>query len=182
MKPILLLVFLSFCVSKGFAQFPSSPTQLNFETYFRGKPDKNSPFVALTVFTWKYSYNIKIFGNQLVATFEHENKIEKQLSWVKLDRLTNPELKARVLHHEQGHVNISFIMIKEADRVLSSRTYSKKNYKAEIGMLAASVSEYFNTMQQNYDEETEHGSNYRMQQRWDNIIQQKMGEVTASKN
>ncbi|MGY3053058.1 putative secreted Zn-dependent protease [Pedobacter sp. UYEF25] len=182
MKSIALLIVIFLCGRSGRAQFFSSPPQLNFESYFQGKPDKYSPFVALTVFTWKYSYQIKRVGNQLMATFEHENKIEKKLSWVKLDRLSTPELKARVLHHEQGHVDISFIMVSEADRVLSSRTYSKNKYKAEIEMLAVSVSNYFDTMQRNYDEETAHGSNYKMQQRWDNIIAQKMGEIMAQKD
>ncbi|MET4081846.1 hypothetical protein ABIB40_001797 [Pedobacter sp. UYP30] len=181
MKPLVFFISLFIWSHIAFAQFPSSPIIINFERDFKGKPDKNSPFVALTVLTWEYSYQTEIRRDHLTITFQHEYKIEKGLSWVKLERLKDPALKARVLHHEQGHVNISFIMVKEADRVLSSRTYSKKDYRSEIGMLASSISEFFDTMQKNYDDETEHGSNYKMQQRWDKIIQEKMEEVTGEK-
>jgi hypothetical protein len=70
----------------------------------------------------------------------------------------------------------------EADRVLKNRSYSVKNYKAQISQLANEISSYFDTMQRNYDDETEHGSNHKMQARWDQIIADKMEESRAASN
>jgi predicted secreted Zn-dependent protease len=83
-----------------------------------------------------------------------------------------------LLHHEQGHVNIQNILKIEANRVLKSQTYSVKNYKNEIATLANSISAFYNTMQNNYDIETEHGANHKMQARWDKIIEEKTLEVS----
>ena len=68
------------------------------------------------------------------------------------------------------------ILLLEAERVLKNRNYSVNNYKAQISELANQISNYFDTMQRNYDEETEHGSNHKMQARWDEIIQEKIEE------
>ncbi len=178
---LFFLFFLLFS-TKQFAadQSPNQPIQIDFEHYFLGKPDGQSPFVALTALTWKYSYQARTSNNGVKVIFKNEDFIDKYRSWVKWERLKNDEMKSRVLHHEQGHVNISFIMVKEADKALSSHTYSKKNYKTEIAKLANSISDFFYKMQKNYDEETQHGSNYKMQARWDEIIRQKM--LDASKN
>lgn len=177
MRLFVLLFFWLSALHFSFSQSPSKPVQIDFERYFLGKPDERSPFVALTALTWKYSYQAKISKNGVKVTFQNEDFVDKDRSWVKWERLKNDEMKSRVLHHEQGHVNISFIMVKEAERTLSSRAYSKKSYKTEIAALANSISNFFYKMQQNYDAETEHGSNYKMQARWDEIIREKMEEL-----
>lgn len=172
--PILLLLALTF--SFAFKQDFTQPVQLNWETYFKGKADERSPFYALTAMTWEYSYSSTVYRNRVVIKLKNEVRIDKTRSWVKWDKIKDPEIRASLLHHEQGHVNIQYILLSEAERVLKNRNYSVNNYKAQISELANQISEYFDTMQRNYDEETEHGSNHKMQARWDRIIEDKMEE------
>jgi predicted secreted Zn-dependent protease len=164
----------------GFTQDFTEPIQLNWETYFKGKADERSPFFALTAMTWKYSYESTTYRNRVVINLKNEISIDKNRSWVKWDKIENETTRTSLLHHEQGHVNIQYILLLEANRVLKNRNYSLNNYKAQISDLANQISKYFDTMQKNYDEETEHGSNHKMQSRWDDIIQDKMNESKAA--
>lgn len=164
----------------GFKTDFMEPVQLDWNTYFKGKADARSPFFALTAMTWKYSYESTIYRNRVAIKLKNEISIDKDRSWVKLDKIKDPQVSASLLHHEQGHVNIQYILYSEAERVLKNRNYSVKNYKAQISQLANEISNYFDTMQRNYDEETEHGSNHKMQARWDKIIADKMEESRAA--
>lgn len=164
----------------SFKKDSAFPLQLNWETDFKGDPDNRSHFFALTAMTWQYSYESVLYRNRISIKLKNEISVDKNRSWVKWDKIKDPQISARLLHHEQGHANIQYILLLEADRVLKNRTYSTKNYKTEISKLANEISDFFDTMQKNYDEETEHGSNHKMQARWDIIIQDKMAESTAA--
>lgn len=172
--PILFLLALP--CTFAFKQEFTEPIQLDWETYFKGKADMNSPFFALTAMTWKYSYESTTYRNRVVIKLKNEVAIDKSRSWVKWDKIKDPEVRASLLHHEQGHADIQYILLSEAERVLKNRNYDVKNYKAQISKLANEISDYFDTMQRNYDEETEHGSNHKMQARWDKIIEDKITE------
>ncbi|UKT65184.1 DUF922 domain-containing protein [Pedobacter mucosus] len=178
--PILLILLLPFTFA--FRSDNAEPVQLDWETYFKGNPDNRSSFFALTAMTWKYSYESTVYRNRVTIKLKNEISIDKDRSWVKWDKIKDPQISASLLHHEQGHVNIQYILLLEADRVLKNRNYSTKNYKAQISELANQISDFFDTMQKNYDEETEHGSNHKMQARWDVIIQDKMAESKAATN
>lgn len=177
MKYFSALVFLSSLSQAAYSQVASAPIKINFQEFFKGKPDANSPFVALTALTWKYSYKAKIFKNGVTVKFLNEDILDKNRSWVRLNQLRGTSMMQQILNHEQGHVNISFIMVREADKGLSNQTYSKHNYKTEIAQLANSISDFYYTMQKNYDEETRHGSNIKMQARWDKIINERLEEA-----
>ncbi|RZJ49195.1 MAG: DUF922 domain-containing protein [Chryseobacterium sp.] len=180
-KPILsILILLILPFTFGFKQDFTEPVQLQWETHFKGKAVENSPFFALTAMTWKYSYESTIYRNRVAINLKNEVTIDKNRSWVKWDKIKNPDVRASLLHHEQGHVNIQYILLSEAERVLKNRNYSVKDYKAQISQLANEISNYFDTMQRNYDDETEHGSNHKMQARWDKIIDDKMEESRAA--
>jgi len=178
LAPIILLLILP--ITFGFKQDFAEPIQLDWETHFKAKADANSPFFALTAMTWKYSYESTIYRNRVAINLKNEITIDANRSWVKWDKIKDPSVSASLLHHEQGHVNIQYILLSEAERVLRNRNYSVKNYKAQISQLANEISNYFDTMQRNYDAETEHGSNHKMQARWDKIIADKMEESRSA--
>lgn len=181
MKNLLIaLIFLLIIPMASFKQDFTEPVQLDWNIHFKGKPDNNSPYYALTAMTWKYSYGSTVYRNRVEIKLQNEISIDKSRSWVKLDKVKTEESRQNLLHHEQGHVNIQYILLMEADRVLKNRNYSVKNYKAQISQLANEISNYFDTMQKNYDEETQHGSNHKMQARWDEIISDKMEESKAA--
>lgn len=179
---VIIISFLIFIPLLFLKQDLNEPEQLDWNIHFKGKPDGNSPFFALTAMTWRYSYASTVYRNRVEIKLQNEISIDKSRSWVKLDKVRTEEARQNLLHHEQGHVNIQYILYLEADRVLKNRTYSVKNYKAQISDLANQISTYFDTMQRNYDEETAHGSNHKMQERWDKIISDKMEESIIVSN
>lgn len=156
------------------------PIELEWDTHYRGLPNINSPFFALTALTWKYTYQPQFYKNRVTIKLRHEIFVDKQNSWVKWEKIRDEQTRRNLLHHEQGHVNIQYILYLEADRVLKNRTYSVKDYKTQVSKLAHEISDYFNTMQNNYDDETEHGVNKKMQARWDKIIEDKIAEAKAA--
>lgn len=182
-KKLLIFTFILITLpfTFGFREGFTEPIQLDWETYFKGPADTSSPFSALTAMTWKYSYESTVYRNRVaIKLVQNEVSIDKMRSWVKWDRIKDPQVRVDLLHHEQGHVNIQFILLLEAERVLKNRNFSVNGYKAQISKLANEISDYFDTMQRNYDEETEHGSNHKMQARWDRIIQDKTEESKAA--
>lgn len=183
MKSLLIILSLFFSTPLlSVRQDISGPEQLDWNIHFKGKPDNSSPFYALTAMTWKYSYASTVYRNRVEIKLQNEISIDKNRSWVKLDKVRTEEARQDLLHHEQGHANIQYIMYLEADRVLKNRSYSVTNYKAQISQLANEISNYFDTMQKNYDDETEHGSNHKMQARWDKIIFDKTEESRMASN
>jgi len=183
MKSLLIILSLFFITPLlSFRQDISGPEQLDWNIHFKGKPDNNSPFYALTAMTWKYSYASTVYRNRVEIKLQNEISIDKNRSWVKLDKVRTEEARQDLLHHEQGHANIQYILYLEADRVLKNRNYSVTNYKAQISQLANEISNYFDTMQKNYDDETKHGSNHKMQARWDKIIFDKTEESRMASN
>jgi len=176
-KYFLLLFILPILCLSSFTQDFISPVTLDWDTHFKGKADKKSPYLALTAMTWHYQYDAVLSKNQVKIKLTNRVSIDIDRSWAKWDKLKDQNLRDHLLHHEQGHANIEYILLKEADRVLKNRSYSVKNYKTEIATLANEIGSYFDVMQKNYDEETVHGSNHKMQEKWDKIIADKMNEV-----
>ncbi|PST82485.1 hypothetical protein C7T94_07345 [Pedobacter yulinensis] len=146
------------------------PEKLGWKTHFRGAPDYNSPFAALTVLRWHYEYKARITNGRLDIRFNQFFGIDKNKSWVKSERIRNETISNQLLHHEQGHADIHYLMSKEARRVMESRSYRIETYKKEIAALADEVGKYFDEMQKRYDAETAHGNNLKKQAQWDEII------------
>lgn len=150
------------------------PEQLNWHTHFLADADENSPYFALTATRWQYSYNASISGNDLHINFKFIAGVDPKQSWVKLNRLKGAESKRRLLNHEQGHVNINFLLLKEGEQKIRFQRYTIRNYKRSIQENANKVSAYYRDMQNRYDEETKHGSDDTNQQRWNRLIEEQL--------
>ena len=147
------------------------PTQINWRTHFLAEPDEHSSFYALTATRWHYSYNASVRGNDLYINFKFSAGVDPDQSWVKLNQLKGAESKRKLLSHEQGHVNINFLLLKDGEQKVRFQRYSVKNYKKSIQENANKVSAYYCDMQKRYDEETKHGSDYPNQERWNRLIE-----------
>ena len=150
------------------------PTQINWRTHFLAEPDEHSTFYALTATRWHYSYNASVRGNDLHINFKFSAGVDPGQSWVKLNQLKGAESKRKLLSHEQGHVNINFLLLKDGEQKVRFQRYSVKNYKKSIQENANKVSAYYRNMQKRYDEETKHGSDDSNQQQWDRFIEEQL--------
>lgn len=153
-----------------------APLQVDWDTHFLAQPDRGSPYAALTVTNWHYSYNSKISGKNLHIDFKFTGGIVPEESWVKNERVRNKKISRQLLNHEQGHVNINFLLLKEGEKQVRFQKYTISNYKRLIQANANRVSKYYSEMQSRYDVETKHGSDLEAQARWDDFIQDQLNK------
>ena len=150
------------------------PEEINWRSHFLAAPDKHSPFYALTATRWHYSYNASVRGNDLHIDFKFSAGVDPEQSWVKLNQLKGAESKRKLLMHEQGHVNINFLLLKDGEQKIRFQRYTVRNYKKSILENANKVSAYYRDMQKRYDEETKHGSDDAQQERWNKLIAEQL--------
>lgn len=150
------------------------PEQISWRTHFLAEPDEHSSYFALTATRWHYSYNASIRENDLHINFKFSAGVDPNQSWVKLNRLKGAESKRKLLNHEQGHVNINFLLLKDGEEKIRFQPYTIRNYKKSIQENANKISDYYRDMQERYDEETKHGSDDVNQARWDSLIEQQL--------
>lgn len=172
-----LLAALVFFVFSGFkTQQEVIPTQLDWDTHFRAKPDEHSAYAALTATTWQYSYSSTIRGNKLNIDFKFSGGVEPEKSWVKQSRIRDKKANRQLLNHEQGHVYINFLLLKEGEIVIRNQKYTINNYKRLIQTTANKVGKYYSDMQSRYDNETKHGADLQAQSQWDDYLRTQMNK------
>lgn len=174
-KGLAPLLFLLFCGLK--AQEEVVPTQLDWDVHFKARPDEHSAFAALTATSWQYSYSSTISGgNRLHIDFKFSAGVEPEKSWVKPERIRDKKASRQLLIHEQGHVYINFLLLKEGEIVIRNQKYTIGNYKRLIQATANKVGKYYSDLQSRYDVETKHGSDLQAQNRWNEYLQQQMSK------
>ena len=154
----------------------SKPEQINWNSHFLAVPDKHSAFYALTATQWRYSYHATVRGNDLHIDFIFTGGVDPTKSWVKLNSIRGAASKRKLLNHEQGHVNINFLLLKDGEQKIRFQKYRINNYKKAIQENANKVSVHYQRMQDQYDEETKHGSDDVQQKRWDELIEKELNK------
>lgn len=89
--------------------------------------------------------------------------------------MQNPDsIWKRVMHHEQGHYNITRIAAKELQLIYHQFKFDPKNYAYQADTLCNSMRRKINTIQKIYDTESNHSRNHAMQAKWDKLIEEGM--------
>ncbi len=153
------------------------PETLDWDTHFRGKPDANSQYAAVTNTIWQYGYTAKTRGNNLTIDFSFLGGVDADKSWVKRERISNKNTSRILLNHEQGHVYINFLLLKNGEQILRNQQYTIQNYKRLVDKTAKELSKFYNNMQDRYDEETKHGSDLEAQQRWNSFFESELSKL-----
>ncbi|MFN0290919.1 DUF922 domain-containing protein [Pedobacter helvus] len=153
------------------------PETINWDTHFKGNPDPNSHFAAVTSTIWQYGYRSTIRGNNLQLEFNFLGGVDANKSWVKRERIRNKEASSRLLNHEQGHVYINFILLKKGEYILKNQSYTVSNYKRLIDKTAKDISKFYSDMQERYDVETKHGSDLEAQKKWDAFFESELSQL-----
>lgn len=154
----------------------SYPEQLTWRSHFKEEPDEYSPYAALTTTIWQYSYQAKIKDQQLHLDFKFVAGVNPEKSWIKYKRIKNKEVSQQLLNHEQRHVDINFLLLKQGELTLRNQKYTTSNYKKLIQLTANKISKHYSDMQTRYDEETKHGSDLNAQKQWDNYLSKELSK------
>lgn len=153
------------------------PETLDWDTHFRGTPDHNSQYAAVTSTIWQYGYTAKTRGNNLTIDFSFLGGVDANKSWVKKERISNRNTSKILLNHEQGHVYINFLLLKNGERILRNQQYTVQNYKRLVDKTAKDLSKFYNNMQDRYDVETKHGSDLEAQERWNSFFESELSKL-----
>lgn len=152
------------------------PEQLTWRTHFKGEPDEHSPYAALTTTIWQYSYKAMINGRKLHIDFDFVSGVDPEKSWVKYPRIRNKEVEKQLLNHEQGHVSINYLLLKQGEFTLRNQNYTVSNYQQLIRLTANKISKHYSDMQIRYDKETKHGSDLKAQKKWNSFFKKELSK------
>lgn len=150
------------------------PETIDWDTHFKASPDANSNYAAVTSTVWQYGYRSTIRGNSLQLDFNFLGGVDINKSWVKRDKIRNKNASRQLLNHEQGHVYINFLLLKNGEQLLKHQNYTIQNYKRLVNKAAKDISKFYNDMQERYDSETKHGSDLEAQQKWDAFFESEL--------
>lgn len=136
---------------------------------FNGSPGKEAE-VALTSSGFLFSYQ---YDGKSQLTIEVTATFDKSKSWFRDEGKTN-----EVLNHEQTHFNITEVNARLLRKAFFERTYkSSNNFDVLLTRLYDDFTDRCSRMQNEYDNETNHGINSRLQQAWDKKISQQLKEL-----
>jgi hypothetical protein len=138
---------------------------------FKKEADPNSPNAALTSSMIKYDFAYNSDGG---LKFHIHCQFDKNKSWgrVKTDY---------ILSHEQGHFDIAEICARKLNKSFKEYTPTP-NIKKEISKIYFGIIEEFQTMQDQYDAETNNSINHPKQEEWLKRISGQLKEMEAYAN
>ena len=133
---------------------------------YKGSPDSNSDAAASTT-TYlgiEYTLDQKGFGWKIQCSFS----ITK--SW---GRSKTPH----VLKHEQGHFDIAEIFARKLNKEMKEYQFSQTTYKTDLKAIYTSITTEKETLQDQYDRETDHSRKKEEQVEWEKKIEKMLAEL-----
>ena len=140
---------------------------------FKGRPNDNSPYFALTQAGITYSYTVNYSDNNYALDFKIGCEFDKRLSWSIKEKQT-PTL----LQHEQLHFDINELFARKLAAILKAKTYSA-NYKQEVSEVFAGIIDQIKEMQEKYDIETRHSMNREKQAEWEAVVKNEISKLPS---
>ena len=140
-------------------------------TDYKGNPDSkaNAAASTATYLGIEYNFDNNKFGYKINCSFS------KSKSWV-----LNPS--DHVLNHEQGHFDIAEIFARKLNKQMKFYTFDPNTYQTELKKIYQAIIEEKETMQNNYDLETNHSINKEKQSEWSKKIAFLLKEYNAFAN
>ena len=127
---------------------------------FKGTPNVNSSFFAMTNSGIKYGWSSSFDGSKRTFEFVVSSYFDTDNSWVKKGKESDS-----LLMHEQIHFDISELKARDLRRRLNKFSYTK-NYKFEIDSIFQKIRAEENETQELYDIESNHSLNKKEQEKW----------------
>ncbi|RYY39629.1 MAG: DUF922 domain-containing protein [Chitinophagaceae bacterium] len=130
---------------------------------FRSAPVQGTEAVASTSTTLGLSYQVK----DGVLTFNITCNFQKTKSWglMKTDY---------ILAHEQAHFDITELCARQLFKELSEYQYERRSVKADLTRIYNNIVAQKEALQNQYDGETDHSRNRKLQAEWLQRIEQEL--------
>lgn len=141
---------------------------------FCGCVDPNSRFHAHTYWKIRYTYTVKCYSQRALIDVDLRCFFDKKTSW------TKPEFQSdELLNHEQGHYNIGCLCALTFKKRVQETVFSPNNYRNELTQLFRTTLDEFLEFEKRYDAETDHFKNKAQQKEWDDMITQRINELSC---
>ncbi len=149
------------------------------ETDFTGAvPAGSGFFVAHTSCNVTMRYNVSNYRSNYRLTFYIDLVFNPERSWINRQMITTADMMAEVLHHEQGHYLIAFLMQQEMIRELNAFRYTG-DYQRQANNIFARIDEKYRRMNADYDADTQHMQNRKQQASWANFLDKQLTQSNA---
>lgn len=139
---------------------------------FKGRPDKNSEWTAMTYSGIKLRYEYKHKDGWYNVKIMLYPYMDKTRSWY-----TEAGHNNHTLAHEQRHFDITILIAKQLAQELQQKNYSSKAFAKQINKVHEEYLEKLRQMQEQYDEETNHGISKGRQRMWDRKIESELRKL-----
>ncbi len=132
---------------------------------FKGRPDNSCSYIAMTYSGIKLKYDYKTRNGVTSVRVRLTPYMETTKSWYKPEGYNNPTLA-----HEQKHFDITAIMAARLAKELKEHRFTLPSLSGDISDLHNTYLKKLKKMQEEYDEETDHGVKLDKQAAWDRKI------------
>jgi hypothetical protein len=132
---------------------------------FSGAVNNNVSSIAITSSGFGYTGGMRAVGTQATFNLTVFCYFYKPNSWMK-ERAKNQQ----ILKHEQNHFDISYYAYKQFVKQLRKAQFTKENYKALLTNIYSNCLTTMNSLQNQYDTETENGILKDKQAEWNKKI------------
>ncbi len=138
---------------------------------FTCKPDPHSSNAALTSSTINVDFGFDQNGLKHSITC----RFDKSASWVKVRN-------AYILHHEQGHFDLSEAYARLLHKSLQEYRFNKETANQDLNNIYSGVMKQLVQAQEQYDVQTNHSLDTARQAMWSKQIQGMLEQYEAFKN
>ncbi len=132
----------------------SPARKLTWDDY-KGKPNPASEAAASTTTHLGIEYNMRNNGFSYAIT----SKFSQTRSWGR-------HKNEYILAHEQGHFDIAEIFARKLHKELQGYQFNKNSYKTDLAKIYDTILDEKESMQNSYDEQTNHSINKEKQAEW----------------
>lgn len=160
----LICVVMLFILGAGEAK-AQGYRQLTVADFTGAVPAGSGFYVAHTSCNVTMRYNVQSYRSNYRLTFDVPLVFNPQRSWINRQMITNADMMAEVLHHEQGHYLIAFLMQQEMIRELNAFRYTG-DYQRQANNIFNRIDEKYRRMNAAYDSETMHMQDRKQQANW----------------
>jgi hypothetical protein len=138
---------------------------------FKGKPDRLSNAGGATYSGIGLDYSIAIKDFILQIEIRATCVFHKDRSWL----LNFAKRNAYILKHEQLHFDICYWQTLEFIEELKLKSYSLDNLKPIVEKAYKEKFKAYEKLQEQYDDESDHGLVEKEQEKWNNLVREKLG-------
>jgi len=139
--------------------------QLTPNDFAGAVPPGSGFYVAHTSCNVTMKYDVQRYQGNYRLTFNISLLLNRDRSWLNRQMITNADMMAEVLRHEQGHYQIAYLMQQEMISELNRGRYTG-DYQRQANNIFNSIDEKYRKMNADYDSDTQHMQNRKQQAAW----------------